>query len=54
MTVEFDIKHDFGVYDHIPDLAYFDSASTTLVPRQAVSETNIFLDSTNFFVIWVR
>lgn len=45
MTAEFDIKHDFGVYDHIPDLAYFDSASTTLVPRQAVSATNNFLDS---------
>jgi cysteine desulfurase/selenocysteine lyase len=45
MTAEFDIKHDFGVYDHIPDLAYFDSASTTLVPRQAISATNNFLDS---------
>ncbi|MHA2396501.1 MAG: aminotransferase class V-fold PLP-dependent enzyme [Candidatus Thorarchaeota archaeon] len=45
MTAEFDIKHDFGVYDHTPDLAYFDSASTTLVPRQAVSTTNNFLDS---------
>ena len=45
MTAEFDIKHDFGVYDHTPDLAYFDSASTTLVPRQAVSATNNFLDS---------
>jgi cysteine desulfurase/selenocysteine lyase len=45
MTAEFDIKHDFGVYDNIPDLAYFDSASTTLVPRQAVSATNEFLNS---------
>ena len=45
MTAEFDIKPDFGVYDHIPDLAYFDSASTTLVPRQAVSATSNFLDS---------
>jgi len=45
MTAEFDIKHDFGVYDNIPDLAYFDSASTTLVPRQAVSATNTFLGS---------
>ena len=44
MTAEFDIKHDFGVYDHVPDLAYFDSASTTLVPRQAVSATSNFLD----------
>jgi cysteine desulfurase/selenocysteine lyase len=43
MTAEFDIKHDFGVYDHTPDFAYFDSASTTLVPRQAVSTTNNFL-----------
>jgi len=45
MTAEFDVKHDFGVYDHTPDLAYFDSASTTLVPRQAVSATNNFLNS---------
>jgi cysteine desulfurase/selenocysteine lyase len=45
MTAGFDIKHDFGVFDHIPDLAYFDSASTTLVPRQAVSTTCNFLDS---------
>ena len=45
MTAEFDIKQDFGVYDHTPDLAYLDSASTTLVPRQAVSATNNFLDS---------
>ncbi len=45
MTAEFDIKPDFGVYDHLPDLAYFDSASTTLVPRQAVSATTNFLDS---------
>ena len=45
MTDEFDIKHDFGVYDNIPDLAYFDSASTTLVPRQAVAATSNFLDS---------
>lgn len=45
MTAEFDIKHDFGVYDHTPDLAYFDSASTTLVPRLAISATSNFLDS---------
>jgi cysteine desulfurase/selenocysteine lyase len=45
MPAKFDIKHDFGVYDHTPDLAYFDSASTTLVPKQAVSATSNFLDS---------
>ncbi|MHA2423429.1 MAG: aminotransferase class V-fold PLP-dependent enzyme [Candidatus Thorarchaeota archaeon] len=45
MTGEFDIKQDFGVYDHTPDLAYFDSASTTLVPRLAVSAVNNFLES---------
>ncbi|MFW9962027.1 MAG: aminotransferase class V-fold PLP-dependent enzyme [Candidatus Sifarchaeia archaeon] len=45
MTLEFDIKHDFGIYDHAPNLAYFDSASTTLVPRQAVSSVNNFLNS---------
>ncbi|MFX1578031.1 MAG: aminotransferase class V-fold PLP-dependent enzyme [Promethearchaeota archaeon] len=40
-----DIKHEFGVYDHFPELAYFDSASTTLVPRVAVNATHSFLDS---------
>ena len=45
MTAKFDIKQDFGVYDHTPDLAYFDSANTTLIPRQAVSAANNFLDS---------
>ena len=45
MIAEFDIKHDFGVYDHTPDLAYFDSVSTTLIPRVAVSATKYFLDS---------
>lgn len=45
MTTEFDIKQDFGVYDHFPDLAYFDSASTTLVPRVAIAAANDFLDS---------
>jgi cysteine desulfurase/selenocysteine lyase len=45
MTAEFDIKDDFGVYDHNPNLAYFDSASTTFIPRQAVSATCNFLDS---------
>ncbi|MFW9786653.1 MAG: aminotransferase class V-fold PLP-dependent enzyme [Candidatus Thorarchaeota archaeon] len=45
MSNDFDIKHDFGVYDNMPDLAYFDSASTTLVPRVAVSATSSFLDS---------
>jgi len=45
MPNELDIKHDFGVYDSIPDLAYFDSASTTLVPRSAVDATTHFLNS---------
>ena len=45
MTDELDIKHEFGVYDDTPDLAYFDSASTTFVPRKATSTTQFFLDS---------
>ncbi|MFW9973669.1 MAG: aminotransferase class V-fold PLP-dependent enzyme [Candidatus Thorarchaeota archaeon] len=45
MNAGFNIKHDFGIFDNNPDLAYFDSASTTLVPRQAVSATNHFLNS---------
>ncbi len=45
MSAEFHIKSDFGVYDHSPDLAYFDSASTTFVPRKAVFAVNNFLDS---------
>ena len=45
MTDGFDIKDEFGVYDHFPGLVYFDSASTTLVPRRAVGATTSFLDS---------
>jgi len=45
MTDELDIKQEFGVYEQTPDLAYFDSASTTLVPRKAAAETQSFLNS---------
>jgi selenocysteine lyase/cysteine desulfurase len=40
-----EIKSDFAIYDEIPDLAYFDSASTTLVPKIAVTTTSHFLNS---------
>jgi cysteine desulfurase/selenocysteine lyase len=40
-----DIKSDFAIYDEIPDLAYFDSASTTLVPKSTVASTSHFLNS---------
>jgi len=45
MNARFNIKHDFSIFDNNPDLAYFDSASTTFVPRQAVSATNHFLNT---------
>lgn len=41
-----DIRSEFGVYDNNPDLAYFDSASTTLVPRAAVKLSSDFLNNT--------
>jgi len=40
-----DIKSDFGIYDENPTLAYFDSASTTLVPKSSVNTTSNFLNS---------
>jgi cysteine desulfurase/selenocysteine lyase len=40
-----DVKSDFGVYDLYPELAYFDSASTTLVPKKAIKATTIFLNT---------
>ncbi len=45
MTAMLDVKSDFGVYDIYPDLAYFDSASTTLVPKKAIKATTIFLNT---------
>ena len=39
------VKPDFGIYDEIPTLAYFDSASTTLVPKSSVNATSNFLNS---------
>jgi len=40
-----EVKSDFGVYDVHPDLAYFDSASTSLVPKKAIKATTIFLNT---------
>ncbi|MHA2426257.1 MAG: aminotransferase class V-fold PLP-dependent enzyme [Candidatus Thorarchaeota archaeon] len=45
MTDRLDIKQDFGIYDHNPNLVYLDSASTTLVPKSAVAATSNFLNS---------
>ncbi|TFG35064.1 aminotransferase class V-fold PLP-dependent enzyme [Candidatus Thorarchaeota archaeon] len=39
------IKSDFGIYDKYPDLVYFDSASTTLVPKISTSAMTTFLDT---------
>ncbi|NHI83242.1 MAG: aminotransferase class V-fold PLP-dependent enzyme [Candidatus Thorarchaeota archaeon] len=39
------LKSDFGVYDSIPNLAYFDSISTTLVPRISAEGTKKFLET---------
>ena len=41
-----DIKQDFGIYDNNPDFAYFDSASTTLIPKIAVNAVTNFLTNT--------
>jgi cysteine desulfurase/selenocysteine lyase len=45
MTNGLDIKQDFGIFDQNPDLVYLDSASTTLVPKPAVTATASFLNS---------
>ncbi len=42
----FDIKSDFQILENNPDLAYFDSASTTLVPKISVDATCDFLSGT--------
>ncbi|MHA1864565.1 MAG: aminotransferase class V-fold PLP-dependent enzyme [Candidatus Thorarchaeota archaeon] len=45
MTARLDIKSDFSLYEKNPNLAYFDSASTTLVPKVSVKATTNFLDN---------
>ena len=40
------IKQDFGIYDSNPDFAYFDSASTTLIPKITVNAVTDFLTTT--------
>jgi cysteine desulfurase/selenocysteine lyase len=45
MTAQLDVKSDFGVYDIYPELAYFDSVSTTLVPKKAIKATTVFLNT---------
>lgn len=45
MVGKLDIKPDFGVFDAYPDLAYFDSASTALVPKTSVKATADFLNT---------
>ncbi|MHA1637108.1 MAG: aminotransferase class V-fold PLP-dependent enzyme [Candidatus Thorarchaeota archaeon] len=43
---QFDIKSDFQIFENNPDLAYFDSASTTLIPKISVDATCDFLNDT--------
>jgi cysteine desulfurase/selenocysteine lyase len=45
MNITHDIKYDFGIYDINPNLVYFDSASTTLVPKITVNTVTDFLTS---------
>ena len=45
MTDELMIKSDFEIFKQNSDIAYFDSASTTLVPKVAVETTANFLDT---------
>ena len=40
------IRADFAILENNPELAYFDSASTTLVPKVAVNAVNDFLTHT--------
>jgi cysteine desulfurase/selenocysteine lyase len=46
MPTSLDIKSDFGIYDNNTDFAYFDSASTTLIPKTTVNAIDNFLTST--------
>ncbi len=46
MKSNFDIRSDFIIFEKHPDLAYFDSASTTLVPREVINATAHFLSNT--------
>ncbi len=46
MPVNFDIKADFSIFNSSPSLAYFDSASTTLVPKVVIDATMRFLMDT--------
>jgi cysteine desulfurase/selenocysteine lyase len=46
MSPILDIKQDFGIYDNNPEFAYFDSASTTLIPKIAVNAVSDFLTNT--------
>ncbi len=45
MTDRLDIKSDFEIYKMNADFVYFDSASTTLVPKVAVDATTNFLNT---------
>ncbi|TFG33438.1 aminotransferase class V-fold PLP-dependent enzyme [Candidatus Thorarchaeota archaeon] len=45
MAGNLDVKKDFEIFKLDSDFIYFDSASTTLVPKIAVEATTIFLDT---------
>ena len=46
MTATLEVKSDFTIFETEPQLAYFDSASTCLVPKVAVDATTEFLKNT--------
>jgi len=46
MTATLEVKPDFSVFEAEPELAYFDSASTGLVPKVAIDATSEFLKNT--------
>ncbi len=46
MTAMLEVKSDFSIFETEPELAYFDSASTCLVPKVAVDATTEFLKTT--------
>ncbi|MBE0525992.1 MAG: aminotransferase class V-fold PLP-dependent enzyme, partial [Candidatus Thorarchaeota archaeon] len=45
MTDRLDVKSDFEIFKLDGDFVYFDSASTTLVPKIAVESTSHFLNT---------
>jgi len=46
MVMNMDIKKDFPIFEKYPNLAYFDSSSTALIPKISIDATMHFLTET--------